>query len=124
MTLLPSQVSATQKTAQIHYTDKLHEDVTNHIIYWDNTAPGKPFEHYRFEDGWKLGFADAEAFWAWRHSERHISGGNNGADVIGALDLWVRKRMKDSASIGAEFGWEFEQGLRRGVKAFEELVGL
>lgn len=124
MTLLPSDVSSAQKAAREHSTDLLHNAVANHIIYWDRTSPGKQFEHYRFEDGWKLGFADAEAFWMWRNCPGRPSMGKNGADKIGALDMWVRKRMIDAGLMGVEFAWEFEQGLRHGIKTFEELVGL
>jgi hypothetical protein len=47
----------------------------------------------------------------------------NGADKIGCLEGWVRKRLEECGERG-EFLWEWEQGFRAGVAAFEKCVGL
>ena len=54
----------------------------------------------------------------------HIQGGG---DEIGALDLWVLKRMKEAKCADkstCSFGWEWEQGFRRGVDQFYTTIGL
>ena len=51
----------------------------------------------------------------------------NGGDKIGALDLWVLKRMRKERCADrntCEFGWEWEQGFRKGVSDFYAVVGV
>lgn len=86
----------------------MQASVNGHVDYWNNAAPNKPFEHWRYENGWKLGFSDALAF---------------GANKIGCLELWVLKRIRDSGMRGP-FVWEFEQGLRAGISAFYQAARL
>ncbi|KAK4541399.1 hypothetical protein LTR36_008000 [Oleoguttula mirabilis] len=88
-----------------------------HSHYWDTNHPGQ-YEHWRFEQGWDLGFGDAAAFFGMRSQ-----GGVQGGDKIGMLDLWVLKRLRDSGQ-GGKLVWEFEQGLRQGVKNFYESAGI
>ncbi len=85
------------------------ENVQAHVGYWDGTNPGGKFEHWRFEHGWDLGFSDALGFFEFAGS------------TVGALDLWVVKRMRDCGRQGP-FLWEWEHGVRQGVKAFEAMV--
>ena len=49
-----------------------------------------------------------------------------GADKIGALDLWICKRMGECGMWkGKEAaGWEWEQGFRKGVGDFEGLFAM
>ncbi|KAF2502586.1 glycoside hydrolase [Lophium mytilinum] len=104
--------------------DKLMEAcVTAHSDYWNRTAPGKPFEHWRFEKGWKTGWDDAVAFLG-QNSVMGYSGETApGGDKIGNLELWVLKRIRDSGMRGP-FVWEFEQGLRKGISEFYRTCGL
>lgn len=144
----------------------LRDSLTGHTQYWDSTNPGAKFEHWRYADGWELGFRDAREFFAARVNGYLPSalglgpgsgpspfGGMDGAsashepsnpaatsdttpndiadvvvggDIIGALDLWVLKRMRSEGVANPQtcpFGWEFEHGLRKGVRDFEGLVG-
>ncbi len=51
----------------------------------------------------------------------------DGGDKIGALDIWVLKRMKKERCADrhtCEFGWEWEQGFRKGVSDFYAVVGV
>lgn len=81
--------------------------VDAHVMYWDRTSPGKRFEHWRYEAGWKLGFGDASVFFGAR-GKGELGGILSGGDKIGMLDLWIRKRIGDS-QMGGEFLWEFER---------------
>ena len=95
--------------------------VGQHIDYWNGASPGQSFEHWRYENGWDIGFSDAVSFFGTRVRGR-LAG--PGADKIGILDLWVRKRMIEAGQADAGLGWEFEQGFRRGVQDFNGLAGL
>ncbi|EWC44259.1 hypothetical protein DRE_01085 [Drechslerella stenobrocha 248] len=107
--------------------------VGQHVNYWNHTSPGQHFEHFRYEEGWELGFNDAMVFFAYRLN--HIPNGvtRNGADRIGMLDVWVKRReLEYEASLemranGFAFSkayfWEFGQGVRQGIRDFELVVG-
>lgn len=78
-----------------------------HVNYWNANAPGKSFEHWRYEAGWNVGFDDATSFFGARSNAR-LGSSVNGGDKIGNLDIWARKRIIDSGMIG-EFVWEYER---------------
>ncbi|EXJ73064.1 uncharacterized protein A1O5_04213 [Cladophialophora psammophila CBS 110553] len=138
----------------------LHDALNGHIGYWTTTSPGAKFEHWRYGDGWGLGWTDARQFFAAR-LERQIpsatgSGPNSvfptaisaggtgldgttashespimdenltiGTDMIGALDLWILKRMCQEGVADSQkcpFGWEFEHGFRKAVSDFQGVV--
>ncbi|KAI9851514.1 MAG: Glucan 1,3-beta-glucosidase 3 [Thelocarpon superellum] len=122
--LLPSGALATKlSTARSQAVALKRSAVSSHAQYWTSTAPNANFEHWRFEQGWDVGFADAMAFFAMRveHTDA-VGGAGDGADTIGLLDLWVRRRIQDSG-MGGALVWEFEQGLRQGVAEFYTVVG-
>ncbi|KAI4273148.1 MAG: hypothetical protein L6R38_006412 [Xanthoria sp. 2 TBL-2021] len=96
-----------------------------HVQYWDRTSPGQHFEHQRYSDGWNLGWSDAKAFFRAR-ADSVIPGGNVGGDKLGCLDVWVRKRMVEAGQAKSQtaYGWEWEQGFRKGVADFYSAVGI
>ncbi|OAF60889.1 Glucan 1,3-beta-glucosidase 3 [Pseudogymnoascus destructans] len=97
----------------------------SHVEYWSQTAPGKKFEHHWYGEGWDAGWEDAKCFWLAR-SEGHmgeVASSSGGAEKIGCLEIWVRKRLQESWKEGGSV-WEWEHGFRAGVKAFEGIVGL
>ena len=49
--------------------------------------------------------------------------GSRGADRIGKKELWILKRMYDTRQVGP-FVWEFEAGMRRGMRDWEMAVDL
>ena len=104
--------------AQPQHAQRRSSTVSTHGQYWDTNHPGQ-YEHWRFEQGWDLGWEDAMAFFVLR-SQKGWAGG----DKIGMMDLWCLKRFRESGQAGAKFGWEFEQGLRQGVRDFYGCVGL
>jgi aryl-phospho-beta-D-glucosidase BglC (GH1 family) len=96
---------------------------TQHANYWDKQSSSTKYEHWRYEHGWDLAFRDAMAFLCSRldgdlPNIRQVAGG----DRIGALELWIGKRMVETGQLGSPFGWEWEHGYRAGVKDFEKLV--
>ncbi|EXJ63771.1 hypothetical protein A1O7_00106 [Cladophialophora yegresii CBS 114405] len=116
----------------------LEANLGGHTGYWSSTNPGAHFEHWRYADGWNLGWSDARTFFAAR-LDRFVpsalpsgvsSASTNGdatvgADFIGALDLWILKRMREAGVADAQrcpFGWEFEHGFRAAVREFGALV--
>jgi aryl-phospho-beta-D-glucosidase BglC (GH1 family) len=104
----------------------------SHVAYWTRTSPGRAFEHERYAHGWQLGFSDALAFFVMKADGGfgdRARAAEGGGDQIACLDIWVKKRMGEyqdaqaSSGQGSAFGWEWEQGLRAGVLAFNGLVG-
>lgn len=93
--------------------------VAAHVDFWTRTAPGQHFEHERFGRGWELAWGDALAFFRARVDGR-LPGGGNGGDKLGGLDVWVQKRMGEAGEGKGQtaFGWEWEQGFRKGVGDF------
>ena len=75
-------------------------------------------EHWRYGAGWDVGFSDALSFF-----QARVTGvlTGIGADKIGMLDIWVKKRITESGQ-GGQYLWEFEQGLRQGVLDFYRLA--
>ena len=115
----PSAISSRLHTAQTEERARCAHAVAAHVHYWDRACPGQHFEHWRYEYGWKVGFADASEFFGAR--ARHGGGPGMGADRIGCVDVWCRKRMGESGMQGP-WVWEFEHGLRAGIGEFEALV--
>ncbi|KFY37003.1 hypothetical protein V495_07453 [Pseudogymnoascus sp. VKM F-4514 (FW-929)] len=96
-----------------------------HVEYWSRTAPGKMFEHRWYGEGWDVGWEDAKSFWLARADGQmgNIASSCGGAENIGCLEIWVRKRLAESGKEGGSV-WEWEHGFRAGVKAFEGMVGV
>ncbi|KAJ8611645.1 hypothetical protein MRB53_037869 [Persea americana] len=103
--------------AQYQQQDRKTQTVNAHSNYWDSNHPGT-YEHQRFAQGWDVGYSDAIAFFGMRSKQ-----GLEGADKIGMLDLWCLKRIRESGQ-GGPFVWEFEQGLRQGIRDFYQAVGV
>lgn len=96
-----------------------------HTQYWDRTAPRTQFEHWRFGNGWDLGWSDAQDFFGAK-ALGVMPGGGDGGDKIGCLDVWVQKRMRESCSMKEQalLGWEWEHGFRKGIADFYKTVGI
>lgn len=111
-------------------------DVKTHTAYWSTRG-----------EGWDWGWDDARAFWGMRACSgiegetvgevdiggvklggQRVRNQKSGGDFIGAMEMWVWKRLKEWM---AEKGMvetekvlmrEWERGLRDGVVAFEGVV--
>ncbi|KAF2717490.1 glycoside hydrolase family 5 protein [Polychaeton citri CBS 116435] len=117
LTLPASDIQNRVSNAQSQQHDRKQGSVGAHCHYWDTNHPGQ-YEHWRYEQGWDVGFNDAMAFFQSRAQR-----GLDGADKIGMLDIWVLKRLRDSGQ-GGGYVWEFEQGFRQGVKDFYQCTGV
>ncbi|KAK3724362.1 Glucan 1,3-beta-glucosidase 3 [Vermiconidia calcicola] len=106
------------QNAYAQQVQRRQRTVSKHCQWWDSNHPSY-YEHWRFEQGWDLGWADAVAFFQMRNQA-----GLAGADRIGMLDLWVLMRLRETGNGVAKFGWEFELGLRQAVRDFYEAAGV
>ena len=108
--------------AKVGRDKRKRENVGAHIGYWTQTAPKGKFEHWRFERAWNLGFEDAMAFFEAR-AAGFVKGARRGGDTIGALELWILKRLREGGGEWwGDFAWEWEHGFRQGVAAFESFA--
>ncbi|KAF3201123.1 Glucan 1,3-beta-glucosidase 3 [Orbilia oligospora] len=93
--------------------DLKNASMAQHTNYWNHASPGQYFEHHRLN---------------------RTGGGitRTGADRIGMLDLWVKRReleyetlevREKGRAVDKRFLWEFGHGLRQGIKDFEHVVG-
>ena len=114
-------VSHRLSTANAQRDQRRQQTVSSHVHWWDSNHPGQ-YEHWRFEQGWDMGWADANQFFYARVQDEQK--GLCGGDKIGAMDLWALKRLRESGNGTAKFGWEFEVGLRQGVRDFQESAGI
>ncbi|KAE8146421.1 glycoside hydrolase [Aspergillus avenaceus] len=80
-------------------------------------------QSHHFAVGWDLGFSDALAFFG-ALARNHVPGEWDGGEKIGALELWIRKRIVDTKQLSGGHASEWETGFRRGVEDLHGLVGL
>lgn len=116
LTLSKDDVQGRLSNARAQQHDRKQQTVSGHVNYWDSNHPGN-YEHWRFEQGWDTGFNDALEFFGMRGQQ-----GLEGADRIGMLDLWCLKRIRESGQ-GGQYVWEFEQGLRQGIRDCYQALG-
>lgn len=117
----PAYLSIPHQQAQqsSQHANSMKEDMLKgaygaHVGYWDQW-PSDAYQHERYADGWQLGWADADTFWT----------GELGPQRIGMIELWVLKRCREYArGQQTKALWEWEQGFRKGVKDFENAVGI
>lgn len=111
------EVRKIKATAGEKKEGKRKETTEAHARYWDQH--GASGDHALHARGWDVGFDDANRMWSmgiegWR---------KKGADKIGSTDLWVLKRLREAGDVGSGV-WEFEHGLRQGIRDFYLLVGV
>ncbi|KAK9240025.1 glycoside hydrolase superfamily [Lipomyces kononenkoae] len=78
----------------------------SHSAYWDTQAKGAKMEHWRYNDGFLMGWQDAAQFWAEDESR------------IGQRTTWKNARARQHALTkgGSNYLWEFEHGFDAGVE--------
>ncbi|MCJ1337831.1 Glucan 1,3-beta-glucosidase 3 [Bachmanniomyces sp. S44760] len=116
----PSEIRIRLDTARQQLLVSKKKSVDSHVQYWNQICPGQHFEHWRFERGFDQGFEDGTAFFGAMLNEDL---GPKAGGKIGALEIWTLKRLRESGNVG-EFGWEFEQGFRQGMKAIYTLIDI
>ncbi|KAL5349483.1 Glucan 1,3-beta-glucosidase 3 [Pseudogymnoascus australis] len=123
--LNPNDVHYSAQEAAKSKESTFSRELGGHVEYWSQTAPGKKFEHRWYGEGWDVGWEDAKSFWLARIAGKmgETASNSGGAEKIGCLEIWVRKRLAESGKEG-ESVWEWEHGFRAGVKAFEGIVGV
>lgn len=125
LTLTKSDIISKSERAQAQKNNLRDTALSQHAGHWKKTAPSKKFEHWRYENGWDLGFGDAMAFFCARvNGTIPDSHQETGGDKIGAFELWIRKRMVSTGQLSSSFGWEWEHGYRRGVRDFYQVVSI
>lgn len=123
--LAPSrdEVNARLEQSDADRNGRREEAFSQHVGYWDSVASGVEFEHDRYAREWNLGYADAGYFFG-ALVNNIIPGQREGGEIIGALDLWVRKRITETDEVNQGMGWKWEHGFRRGINDFYSSVGV
>ncbi|KAF9458536.1 glycoside hydrolase superfamily [Collybia nuda] len=88
--------------------------IAGHIGYWAQ-YPGE-YEHWRFGQGFDIGWADTYAFFNTAGRVPGFLGNFVIVPEIGFKGAWARRRTKDH---GKGY-WEYEHGFLQGAKAAEE----
>lgn len=95
--------------------------IAEHVDYWAQNGGGKQMEHWRFEAGYDVGFWDAVTFLGLRQ-QVDMPGG----DVVGFGNLWAGKRLREHVaergSWDSRWLWEFEHGVKRGIRDVESFI--
>ncbi|KAF1810882.1 glycoside hydrolase [Eremomyces bilateralis CBS 781.70] len=110
--------------ALVDRNGKLESAFNSHVTYWSQTSPGQAFEHWRYRIGYEHGFDDLTVFFGMRANGQIPSRGPpTGGDLIGCLDMWVLKRIRDTGTAGP-FAWLYEQGFRKGYEDCRQSLGV
>lgn len=100
--------------AKAEHDSREQQAFQQHVNYWSQIDPNGTYEHEKYRYGWRVGYADAMAFFEGRGTQ---------GDTIGMLEAWVLKRIRESGYRGG-FTWLFEQGLRKGISDFDGSIGI
>jgi aryl-phospho-beta-D-glucosidase BglC (GH1 family) len=118
LTLSSAAVSAAIAKASSQQQGQQQASYDGHVNYWARRGSG--YEHWRYSNGWTVGWNDALAFFGMRLNG-FLPG--TGGDKIGCVEIWARKRISESSMVG-NFVWEFETGLRQGIADFYSCAGI
>jgi aryl-phospho-beta-D-glucosidase BglC (GH1 family) len=120
LTVSREEVISKVKDAEAQRPGLREVATTQHVQHWNTAAPKTKFEHWRFTAGWDIGFSDAMNFFCARvHGVVPDEGERTGGgDKIGALDLWIKKRIVEADQHRQPLGWQWEHGFRKGVDDF------
>lgn len=95
-----------------YYNEQYHgavrAAVDAHAGYWNSQDPNRDWQHWRFEDGFRVGWLDAQAFDKVGHS------------VLGRRAAWkaARERQHVDARGASDMVWVFRQAFDQGAAAF------
>lgn len=112
--LAPDEKAARLGRARSEQDGRKQHAFQEHVNYWNQADPNGTYEHEKYQYGWHVGYSDAMTF---------FEGCGSHGDRIGMLELWVLKRIRESGYRGG-FTWLFEQGLRKGISDFYNIVGI
>ncbi|VVT56780.1 uncharacterized protein SAPINGB_P005267 [Magnusiomyces paraingens] len=97
-----------------YYAEQYHhaaqQAIGNHTNYWNSQDGNRDWQHWRFEDGFRVGWLDAQEFDKFNHSE------------IGRRAAWKAARTDQHAAEkgGSDLLWVFGQAFDQGVASFLE----
>jgi hypothetical protein len=83
LTLSPQRLAEIAEQAKAGQLALRAKAFAEHADYWAQHGGGKQMEHWRFEQGYDVGFWDAVEFW-----------GNKG-HALGFVNLWAGKRLRE-----------------------------
>lgn len=89
----------------------LRPRMDGHVNFWSQQKGG-PFEHWRFEDGFRQAWTDATSFLAQGGSEIGFTG------QLASLRLEAHKKAKGDSPAA----WEFKHGYVQAVGAFRQML--
>lgn len=106
--LYPSDRHADDNYYNEQYHQMLQQRLGAHMGYWNSQDPNRDWQHWRFEDGFKVGWLDSLAFDKFNHSQ------------IGRKAAWRKTREQQHVAERGGQGelWVFGQGFNQGVEAF------
>jgi hypothetical protein len=86
-----SLIQGLVERAQTKRDERMYNAVNQHVSYWDHLSPDMPAEHWRYENGWKLGYQDALVFFQGR-PQQGVASGNK----LGNVEVSVSRRIPDA----------------------------
>jgi aryl-phospho-beta-D-glucosidase BglC (GH1 family) len=86
---------------------------TNHINYWTKEDSQRDWQHWRFEDGFRTGWSDSQAFDEFHHSQ------------IGRVVAWRTSREAEHTHEKGtgDLIWVWRQGFNQGMEQFLQARG-
>lgn len=106
---MPGQQIISSENVSGQFADLSASKIANHCDYWDNQ--GGQYEHWRFEDGFKVAWNDSLIFAQSRSR-------------LGFVGEWSRKRrlahVREKGD--SKLVWEFEHGFAAGLEAFASCI--
>lgn len=92
-----------------HQLESRFNDAFNgHRNYWDSQDSNKDWQHWRFEEGYKTAWADAQEFDKFDHSS------------IGRKAAWLAARFQQHVCAKGANGmeWVYKEGFKQGLQGF------
>jgi hypothetical protein len=117
LTVPRAQVLSKIGQAEIHRSPSRETTLSQ----YSSSPDTQKYHQYRL--GWDLGFSDALSFFG-ALARDVIPGGWDGGEKIGAMELWVRKRIADTEQLNEDYAADWECGFRKGISDFYGLVGI
>ncbi|CDO55712.1 hypothetical protein DV113_005143 [Geotrichum candidum] len=91
------------------FNERFNASFEEHVNYWTEQDPDRDFEHWRYEDGWRQGWSDAQAFDGFWHSEL----GRKAAFKKARYDEYIKEKGE-----GDDVMFAWRQAYDRGLQAF------
>ncbi|ANB11837.1 17-beta-hydroxysteroid dehydrogenase-like protein [Sugiyamaella lignohabitans] len=108
---LPDYSQIPSKSPDVYqnaFNDRLKSSLDEHVNYWKGQDANKDWQNWRYEDGFTIGWHDAQAFDEFNHSE------------IGRWVAWKKSRLSQHVQQkgSSDLLWVFSHGFDKGVEQF------